>query len=139
MLELLGGALGVNPGEHLLLSPLLQPHSLLQPQRGCSMSFSTGQGVTHSPPSPGCLFSGHASCLSRVVLSLFYTAGCEWWAQAPRESSEVILAGRRALFPGRGSNKSCSCQPMPQLQQHQIRALSFTYTIACSNAGYLTH
>ena len=38
-------------------------------------------------------------------------------------------------FPGEGSDWSCSCQPTPQLQQHQIRATSVIYTTAHGNAG----
>ena len=34
---------------------------------------------------------------------------------------------------------SCSCGPMPQLQQCQIRAPSATYTTAHGNARFLTH
>ena len=40
-------------------------------------------------------------------------------------------------FLGQGSNKSCSCQPIPQ--PRGILAASTTYTVACSNAGSLTH
>ena len=39
----------------------------------------------------------------------------------------------------RGSNQSCTCRPTPQLQQHQIQALSVTYTTAHSNTRPLTH
>ena len=42
-------------------------------------------------------------------------------------------------FPGQGSNGSCSCQTMPEPQQHQIPAESATYTTAHSNTGFLTH
>ena len=42
-------------------------------------------------------------------------------------------------FPDQGSNGSCNCWPMPQLQQCQILATSATQTAAGSNAGYLTH
>ena len=42
-------------------------------------------------------------------------------------------------FPGQGSNRSCSQQPMPEPQHHQIRAASATYTTVHSNAGSLTH
>ena len=38
-----------------------------------------------------------------------------------------------------GSNRSGSCQPMPQPQQCQNRATSATYTIAHGNSGSLTH
>ena len=38
-----------------------------------------------------------------------------------------------------GSNQSCSCWPTAWPQQHQIRAVSATYTTAHSNAGSLTH
>uniref|UniRef100_A0A8D1AXF3 Uncharacterized protein n=1 Tax=Sus scrofa TaxID=9823 RepID=A0A8D1AXF3_PIG len=38
-----------------------------------------------------------------------------------------------------GSNRSCSHQPMPELQQHQIPAESMTYTTARGHAGSLTH
>ena len=41
--------------------------------------------------------------------------------------------------PGYRSNQSCSCQPMPEPQQHQIRAASATYTTAHDNAGSLTY
>ena len=41
--------------------------------------------------------------------------------------------------PGLGLNQSCSCQPIPQPQYHQIWAASVIYTAACSNAGSLTH
>jgi len=34
---------------------------------------------------------------------------------------------------------SCCCQPIPQPHQHQIRAVSATYTTAHGNAGSLTH
>ena len=36
-------------------------------------------------------------------------------------------------------NQSCSCQPIPQPQQHRIRATSATYAAACGNAGSLAH
>ena len=42
-------------------------------------------------------------------------------------------------FPGQESNRSRSCWPMPQPQQHQIRAMSATYTTAHSNARSSTH
>ena len=38
-----------------------------------------------------------------------------------------------------GSNQSCSCWPMPQPQQRQIRAMSVTYPIAHGIARSLTH
>ena len=38
-----------------------------------------------------------------------------------------------------GSNRSYSCQPMPQPQQCQIRATSSTYTTAHGNAGSSTY
>ena len=41
-------------------------------------------------------------------------------------------------FPGWGSNWSCSCWPMPQPQQCQIRAAFATYAAAHSNTGFLT-
>ena len=37
------------------------------------------------------------------------------------------------------SNQSYSHQPMPEPQQHGIRAASATYTTAHGNAGFLTH
>ena len=37
------------------------------------------------------------------------------------------------------SNRNCSCWPLPQPQQHRIRAASGTYTTAHSNAESLTH
>ena len=39
--------------------------------------------------------------------------------------------------PRTGANQSCSRQPTPQPQQHQIGATSVTYTTAHSNAGIL--
>ena len=39
----------------------------------------------------------------------------------------------------RGSNRSYSCRPTPQPQQHWIQAESKTYTTAYGNAGSLTH
>ena len=42
-------------------------------------------------------------------------------------------------FPGQGLNQSCSHWPVPQPQQHQIRATSSTYTTTHGNAGSLTH
>ena len=42
-------------------------------------------------------------------------------------------------FPGKGLNQSCSCQPTPPPQQHQMRAVSLTYTTAHGKAGALTH
>ena len=41
--------------------------------------------------------------------------------------------------PRLGSNRSRSCQPTPQPQQHQMWATSATYTPAHSNAGSSTH
>ena len=38
----------------------------------------------------------------------------------------------------RGSNQSCSYQPIPKPQQHQIRATSVTYTTAHGNAVSFT-
>ena len=43
------------------------------------------------------------------------------------------------MFLGQGSNHSCSSWPTPQPQQHQIRAVSATYTGAHGNARCLTH
>ena len=37
------------------------------------------------------------------------------------------------MFPGLGSNWSCSCWPMPQPEQCGIQAASATYTIAHGN------
>ena len=42
-------------------------------------------------------------------------------------------------FPGQGSNRSYSCWPTPQPQQHQIQAESVTYATAHGNTGSLTH
>ena len=42
-------------------------------------------------------------------------------------------------FPGKGSNRSYGCWPMPQPQQRQILAASATYTTAHGNARSLTH
>ena len=42
-------------------------------------------------------------------------------------------------FPGQESNQSYRCWPTPQSQQHQIRAMSASYTTAHSNARSLTH
>ena len=42
-------------------------------------------------------------------------------------------------FPGQGSNRSCSCWPIPQPQQRGIQAESETYTTAHGNAGSLIH
>ena len=41
-------------------------------------------------------------------------------------------------FPGEGLNRSCSCWPTPQPQQHGIWATSATYTTAHGNMGFLT-
>ena len=41
--------------------------------------------------------------------------------------------------PRLGVNRSCSCRPTPQPQQHGIWAMSATYTTAHSNTGSLTH
>ena len=41
--------------------------------------------------------------------------------------------------PGLGSNRSWSCQPTLQPQQHQIWAASVTYNTACGSAKSLTH
>ena len=38
-----------------------------------------------------------------------------------------------------GSNQRDSCRPMPQRQQHGIRAATATYTTAHGRAGSLTH
>ena len=40
--------------------------------------------------------------------------------------------------PRLGVEPSCSHQPMSQPQQHQIQAMSETYTAAYGNAGSLT-
>ena len=43
-------------------------------------------------------------------------------------------------FPGKGLNRNCSCQPMPQLQLCGIQAASVTSTVAaCGSARSLTH
>ena len=42
-------------------------------------------------------------------------------------------------FPGQGLNWSCSCQPIPQTQQHQIQTMSATSTTAHGNTRSLTH
>ena len=39
----------------------------------------------------------------------------------------------------RGSNRSCSCRPTPESQQHGLPAASATYTTAHGNSGSLTH
>ena len=41
--------------------------------------------------------------------------------------------------PRLGSNWCYSCQPIPQPQQHRVRATSVTYTTAHCNARSLTH
>ena len=41
-------------------------------------------------------------------------------------------------FPGQGSDRSYSCQPTPQSQQHWILATSATYTTAHGSARSLT-
>ena len=46
---------------------------------------------------------------------------------------------RHMEVPRQGSNQSYSCRPMPQPQQHQIRAVSVTYTTAHGSARSLTH
>ena len=51
----------------------------------------------------------------------------------PFRATPMAYGGSQA----RGSNRSYSCQPTPQ--QHQIRALSATYTTAHSNARSATH
>ena len=63
------------------------------------------------------------------------------------DSSKENLFFRFLFFWGRtcsiwrfpGSNWSYSCRPSPQPQQHQIWAVSVTYTTAQDNAGSLTH
>ena len=42
-------------------------------------------------------------------------------------------------FPVEELNRSCSCQPTPMPQQHQIPAMTATCITAHSNAGFLTH
>ena len=42
-------------------------------------------------------------------------------------------------FPGQGLNRSYSCQPIPQPQQHRIQATSATYTTVHGNTRSLTH
>ena len=46
---------------------------------------------------------------------------------------------RHMEVPRLGSTRSCSCWPIPEPQQHQIRAASATYTTAHGNAWSLTH
>ena len=43
------------------------------------------------------------------------------------------------MFPSWGSNWSCSCWPIPQPQQYQIRTVYEAYTTGHSNTGALTH
>ena len=50
-------------------------------------------------------------------------------------AAPTAYGGSRA----RGSNRSYSCQPIPQPQQRQIWAASVIYTTAYGNAGSLTH
>ena len=40
----------------------------------------------------------------------------------------AFLSFFRKRFPGQGLTRSCSCRPTPQ--QHQIQAMSMTYTTA---------
>ena len=42
-------------------------------------------------------------------------------------------------FPGWGLNWSSGCRNTPWPQQHQIWAMSATYTEGCNNARFLTH
>ena len=42
-------------------------------------------------------------------------------------------------FPGRGSNWSYSCRPIPQPQQHQIQASSVMYSTDHANTRSLMH
>ena len=42
-------------------------------------------------------------------------------------------------FPGEGSKRSYSCQPMPQPQQCQIQATVAVHTVARGNTRSLTH
>ena len=46
---------------------------------------------------------------------------------------------RHTEVPRLGWHWSCSRQPTPQPQQHQIQATSAAYTTSHSNAGSLTH
>ena len=41
--------------------------------------------------------------------------------------------------PRQGANRSCSCWPTPQPQQHGIQAESVTYAIAYCNTRSITH
>ena len=41
--------------------------------------------------------------------------------------------------PRLGLNRNCSCWPIPQPQQHQIPAVSVTYTTAQGSCRFLTH
>ena len=50
-------------------------------------------------------------------------------------TAPVACGGSQA----RGSNQSYCCWSMPEPQQHQIQALSVTYTTAQGNARSLTH
>ena len=53
--------------------------------------------------------------------------------------SLVFRATPVAYGGSQGSNRSYSCQPTPQPQQHGIQAPSETYTTAHGSAGSLTH
>ena len=61
----------------------------------------------------------------------FYTLFLFVWLGLPPRHMEVSRPG---VY-----NQSCSFWPTPQPQQHQIRAMSVTYTIARGNARSLTY
>jgi len=71
-----------------------------------------------------CLFVFYCCC-SVVIGFFFYFLFFLLFRAAPVAYGEL--------------NRSCSCWPMPQPQQHQIWTLSATYTTAHSNTKSLTH
>ena len=74
-----------------------------------------GRSFSHLPPGKSSLI------LFFFVFSIFMTA------PAAYESAQA-----------RGSNKSCSCWPVPRPQQQRIWASPAAYSPACHNAGFLT-
>ena len=74
--------------------------------------------------------SGKTTCLGIKSIEFFFVCLFVFLGPHPQHM-EVPRLG--------GSNRSCSCRPMPEPQQRQIQTMSATYTTAHGNARSLTH
>ena len=107
-----------------MMRPLSETKSLSHPYPvpNCSQNGSCAPLVEVTTYLLSCLFERKKRKLCGFVFCFFQGCTCGTWR-----------------FPGQGLNQSCTCQPMPQPQQHGIRATSATHTTDNGNARSLTH